>query len=165
MDTLNQLRERISELQSERASINALRRSREQVQATVDRWLSTAEAQGKAALQLAVDRAQAGQALAPCQVHGNAAVYQSPGAAPFSIDLGPLLVALVGKAAIHKRLSTLVDDLPDGLAPTAREQRLTAIDAELLRLETEEEARIVEMEQAGEPVLRRPDARPEIVLA
>lgn len=165
MDTLKQLRERIAALQTERASINALRRSREQVQATVDRWLSTAEAQGKAALQLAVDRVQAGQALAPCQVHGNAAVYQSPGAAPFSIDLGPLLVALVGKAAIQKRLATLVDDLPDGLAPTAREQRLTAIDAELLRLETEEEARIVEMEQAGEPVLRRPDARPEIVLA
>jgi Flp pilus assembly protein TadB len=165
MDTLNQLRERIAALQTERASINALRRSREQVQATVDRWLSIAEAQGKAALQLAVDRAQAGQALAPCQVQGNAAVYQSPGAAPFSIDLGPLLVALVGKTAIQKRLAALVDDLPDGLAPTAKAQHLEAIADELLRLETEEEARIVEMEQAGETVLRRPDARPEIVLA
>jgi hypothetical protein len=106
-----------------------------------------------------------GQAFAPLYVHGNAAVFQSPGAAPFSLDMGPLLISVLGKAAIKKTLSALVDELPDGLEPVAKAKRLAAIEAELLRLETEEEEIIVELEQAGETILRRADARPEIILA
>lgn len=58
-----------------------------------------------------------------------------------------------------------MNELPDGLEPGAKTKRLAAIEAELLRLETEEEEIIVELEQAGETILRRADARPEIILA
>jgi hypothetical protein len=139
--------------------------SREQVRAILDSWLANAEEQGRAALQLAVDRAMDGQAFAPLYAQGNAAVFQSPGAAPFSLDMGPLLISVLGKAAIKKTLSALVDELPDGLEPVAKAKRLAAIEAELLRLEIEEEEFIVELEQAGETILRRADARPEIILA
>jgi len=165
MEQLNELRQQIHELQSERLTIIRQRCSREQVKAMLDSWLATAEKQGHAAPQLAVDRAMAGQAFAPLYAHGNAAVIQSPGAAAFSLELGPLLISILGKAAIKKSLLPLVEQLPDGLAPEAKAQRQAAIDAELLRLETEEEARIVELEQAGDHILRRPDARPEIILA
>ena len=131
----------------------------------LDSWLANAEEQGRAALQLAVDRAMDGQAFAPLYAQGNAAVFQSPGAAPFSLDMGPLLISVLGKAAIKKTLSALVAELPDGLEPVAKAKRLAAIEAELLRLETEEEEIIVELEQAGETILRRADARPEIILA
>ena len=76
-----------------------------------------------------------------------------------------LLISVLGKAAIKKTLSALVDELPDGLEPVAKAKRLAAIEAELLRLEIEEEEFIVELEQAGETILRRADARPEIILA
>ncbi len=79
--------------------------------------------------------------------------------------MGPLLISVLGKAAIKKTLSALVDELPDGLEPVAKAKRLAAIEAELLRLEIEEEEFIVELEQAGETILRRADARPEIILA
>lgn len=165
MEELNQLRTRIATLQAERDAINGLRRSREQVNGALDAWLSTAEVQGKAALQLAVDRAQAGQSFAPCHVQGNAAVFELPGAAPFSLDLGPLLIALMGKAVIQKRLAILIDALPDGMAPQEKAKRLAEIERELDEIEADEEALIVEIEQAGESVLRRADARPEIILA
>ena len=165
MQKLNELRRQISDRQAERLAIQRQRCSREQVKAILDSWLANAEEQGRAALQLAVDRAMDGQAFAPLYAQGNAAVFQSPGAAPFSLDMGPLLISVLGKAAIKKTLSALVDELPDGLEPVAKAKRLAAIEAELLRLEIEEEEFIVELEQAGETILRRADARPEIILA
>ena len=82
-----------------------------------------------------------------------------------SLDLGPLLLALLGKAVAKKALSAYVDELPEGLAPKARASRLAAIESELHLLETSEEAAIVDAEQHGEVILRRADARPEIILA
>lgn len=165
MQELNELRDQIHDLKAERLAILHRQCSREQVKAMLDSWLATSEERGRMALQLAVDRAMAGQAFAPFYAHGNAAVIHSPGAASFSLDLGPLLISVLGKATVKKSLLALVEQLPDGLEPAAKAKRLEAIDAELLRLETEEEALIVQLEQAGESILRRPDARPEIILA
>ena len=102
MQKLNELRRQISDRQAERLAIQRQRCSREQVRAILDSWLANAEEQGRAALQLAVDRAMDGQAFAPLYAQGNAAVFQSPGAAPFSLDMGPLLISVLGKAAIKK---------------------------------------------------------------
>jgi hypothetical protein len=165
MQELNELRDQIHGLKTERLAILRQQCSREQVKAMLDSWLARSEEQGRMALQLAVDRAMAGQAFAPFYAHGNAAVIQSPGAAAFSLDLGPLFISVMGKAAVKKNLLVLVEQLPDGLELAAKAKRLEAIDADLLRLETEEEARIVEFELAGESILRRPDARPEVILA
>lgn len=165
MNSLNAHRHKIAALQAERSELLGLCRNRAMVMAAVDAWLAAAEAQGQAALELAVNRAQAGQAFAPCHIAGNAAVIEAPGAAPFSVDLGPLLVALIGAKPLRKHLAALVNELPEGLGPDAKAQRLHEIGAILDELEAAEEALIVELELAGEDVLRRADARPEIVLA
>lgn len=165
MKTINQLREQIAGLKAERLAILRQGRSRDEVRSCIDAWLSAAEQQGHDALQIACDRALAGQAFNPCHIHGNAAVFEAPGAAPVSLDMGPLLLAFLGKSALKKALSGIVDVLPEGLSPQEKAKRLKTIEAELYSLEVAEEAAIVDAESAGESILRRPDARPEIILA
>lgn len=165
MEKIIELRQRIAELQAERAAIHRQRRSRDEVKSAVDAWLSSAEQQGRESLHLALERAMVGQSFTPCHVHGNAAVFDSHCAAPLSLDLGPLLVMILGKAAVKKSVSLFIDGLPEGLDPATRARRLAEIERDLYQLETEEEGRVVELENAGEPILRRPDARPEIILA
>ena len=163
--TIVLIRQKIAELKQERIDVEAIKLSRHEVKALIDTWLADTEAAGTQALLVACQQAQAGRPLTPATVQGNAAVYQSPGAAPFSIDLGPLLLSVLGKGTIKKAIQPLLDYLPEGLDAPARAQRLAEIDAELLKLEIEEEAAIVGAEEAGETILRRPDARPDIVLA
>lgn len=165
MEKLIQLRQRIAALQAERTEIDRQKRSREEVKSAMDTWLSSAEQQGREALHLALERVVVGQAFTPCHVHGTAAVFDSHCAAPLSLDLGPLLVMILGKAGVKKSLCVYLDGLPEGLDPESKASRLAEIEGELYQLETEEEARIVELEDAGEYFLRRPDARPEIILA
>ena len=53
-----------------------------------------------------------------------------------------------------------------GLSDAARATELARVDAELQKLEAQEEALVREMEAGtGTPVPRRPDASPEILLA
>ncbi len=165
MEKINQLRVQIAGLKAERLTILRQGRNREEVRGCIDAWLSAAEQQGRDALQIACERALAGQAFTPCHVHGNAAVFEAPGAAPLSLDMGPLLLAILGKSAVKKALSGMVDALPEGLSPQDKVKRLKTIEDELYSLEVAEEAAIVDAELAGESVLRRPDARPEIILA
>lgn len=165
MEPIIKFREQIAALQVERAAIQHQTRSRAEVKATLDAWLSAAEQKGHEGLRLACEQAAAGMAFTPCHVHGNAAVFASPGAAPVSLDLAPLLLALMGKTAVSNALAVYVDHLPEGLAPKARSSRLAAIERELQKLEVAEEAAIVEAEQQGKIIMRRVDARPEIILA
>jgi len=60
----------------------------------------------------------------------------------------------------------LADDLEgiETVTNADRARRLGALDAEIMAIERAEEALIREAEAAGLPVLRREDARPEIVL-
>ena len=73
--------------------------------------------------------------------------------------LAALLGADVLAAVLNRRVPN--DEAPDA---AARSARIVAIDSELDRIEREEEAEIVRRQAAGNPIPRRGDARPEIVL-
>lgn len=111
MQKLNELRRQISDRQAERLAIQRKRCSREQVKAILDSWLSPMPRSKAGQRFIAVNRAMDGQSLCTAlrsrQCHW--AVFQSPGAAPFSLDMGPLLISVLGKAAIEETLSALVN--------------------------------------------------------
>jgi len=75
----------------------------------------------------------------------------------FAAVLGPGRLA----AALHEHIA----HLPDGSTAAERTARVVAINAELDRLEADEERLIEASELAGAPIARRADARPEIILA
>ena len=77
-------------------------------------------------------------------------------------DYGPLALTLLGADALRASLLRTVDAAPEG---ADREARLKQLAAELDKVEREEERVVCQLEQLGQPVLRRRDARPEIVLA
>jgi hypothetical protein len=80
-----------------------------------------------------------------------------------TVNLGDLLVPLLGVDAVLSALTRHLDD-GDDLAKPERAARLAAFDAELLQLERAEEALIREIEAAGGLALRRADANPVVVL-
>lgn len=77
-------------------------------------------------------------------------------------DYGPLALTLLGADALRASLLRTVDAVPEG---ANREARLQQLGAELDKVEREEERTVCQLEQLRQPVLRRRDARPEIVLA
>lgn len=81
-----------------------------------------------------------------------------------SVDLGPVLAAVLGTATLARVLGDHAMTLPDASARTERAARLVEIAGELDRIEEAEEAEICRLEAEGLQPLRRGDARPEIVL-
>lgn len=81
-------------------------------------------------------------------------------------DLAPFACWLFGDL-MRERITAELEPHCDDSAPrsTEREGAIEALQAELHRLEVREEALIREAEEAGEPVQRRRDADPAIVLA
>lgn len=158
------LRVCIAALHADRTALQAQQRNRAAVGATVaalvDRW----HAAGVDALGREIQRAAAGGPPDLMSVHGAVIIPKAPGVSPLSLDLGPLLTALLGPKAITRALAGLLDQVPEGLDATARADRLTTIERELDRLEAEEERAIEMSELDGDPIERRPDARPEIIL-
>ncbi|MDP9919817.1 hypothetical protein J2W24_005497 [Variovorax boronicumulans] len=77
-------------------------------------------------------------------------------------DYGPLALTLLGADTLRASLLRTVDAAPEG---ANREARLKQLGVELDKVEREEERLICQLEQLGQPVLRRRDARPEIVLS
>lgn len=166
--SLEKIRDQIAILQVERAALIAPHRGRKVVTDLIAGYLAHAEAAGRAALATALLRADAGQALAPFTVKGAAVVSSAPSAAPFAVDMSGLLVALFGaerlKALLHE-LCSEIPEIPETPDPELRETQLRKIESELHALELKEEALICRLESEGAKVSRRPDARPEIVLA
>lgn len=82
------------------------------------------------------------------------------------VDTGPLLCWLLGDV-IKTKLTAAIKALPHapGIPLAERPAAVQRLRDEIARLETAEERLIREAEAAGEPVIRRGDARPEIVLA
>lgn len=82
------------------------------------------------------------------------------------VDLAPVLCGLFGPE-IKRRLASVIENEAGTPGPSLAERPeiLDRWNAELERLEREEEAIIRAAETAGERLARRPDARPEIVLA
>lgn len=82
------------------------------------------------------------------------------------VDAGPLLCWLLGDV-IKTRLKVGIEALPHapGIPLAERPAAAQRLRDEIARLETAEERLVREAEAAGEPIVRRGDARPEIVLA
>lgn len=163
--SLGDLRAKIAALQAEHAALTSPHRGRKAVLAMVSRYLEQTEAAGRTALVTALQRADVGQALAPFTVKGSAAVSAAPGAAPFALDMSGLVVALLGAERIKALLTELCDEIPEAPDAKQRDVRLRKVEADLYALELEEEALVCRLEDEGVNVTRRPDARPEIVLA
>lgn len=159
------IRSKIDVLHTERAALLAQPVSRADVLRRVDDALTHWHTQGMAALSIELERATAGGRADIFTLRGNAITTGQPGAAPFALDLGPLLVALIGVAPLRKLVAQAAERVPAGVESKARSSRLAMIAAELDDLEREEEQQIVLREIDGMPVDRRADARPEIVLA
>jgi hypothetical protein len=148
---LEALRSRISELQNERAGLEAQSRTREEVRqrvaVTVRALHEQALKQNARHLMLLAD----GQHARLLEFTGE--------------DSNALLAALVhGPEALERALLQQIELVPEGVLAAKRAERLAAISDELDAVETQEEALIVQSEETGEPVYRRGDARPEIVL-
>ena len=81
-------------------------------------------------------------------------------------DMAPMLCSLFGPE-LKARLGQAIESLPITPGPALKDRpaRLQHLRDELDRLERGEERLIREAEAAGEPLERRGDARPEIVLA
>ena len=159
------LREQIATLQAEQRTLQGQPLWRGDVELQIRGLVHHLHALGSEALSRELERSAAGAFPTPFHVQGNLPIGQVNGVAPFSVDLGPLLVALLGEEAV---LATLLKNkaiIPVGLKPAERTARLAAIAAELDRLEVEEEALIESSEMFGEQITRRRDARPEIILA
>lgn len=82
-----------------------------------------------------------------------------------TLDLGPMLAFFFGDEIKAKLASTIESMTYESGPPAAdRPELIVEIDAELLRLERQEEQVISEAESCGFEIVRRPDANPEIVL-
>lgn len=157
------LRDRIAALQSERATIAQQARTRADVRAEIERTIAQWQERGAATLAREVQRAALGAAPELLTAHG--AGPAAGGVAHVRLDLGPLLVSVLGAGAMRKALLATLDAVPEGLDAAARAGRLAAIDADLDTTEREEERLICEAELLGDEIERRADARPEILLA
>lgn len=83
---------------------------------------------------------------------------------PASARLGPLLALMLGADTLKERILAQLDAVPECPDTPERLARIEEIGRELDDLESEEERLICEAEERGEVILRRGDARPEIVL-
>lgn len=155
------LRERITALKIERDTLQAQARSRDEVVAYVDERVAewTASGEKRAAADLLNLAFGNRHALLKATGSANAEVGSA------AIDLGPLMVALVGAKVVRAYLLRGIDSVPVGVGREVKRDRLAAIEQELNRVEREEEAAVEQAERDGAPIQRRPDARPEIVLA
>jgi hypothetical protein len=164
-DRITDTRGRISALQAERAAVTAQTRSRAECVTAIDALLDHWQRKGDAALAREAARLAAGQPAEFLTVKGTAAVASGVGLAPFALDLSALMVALLGRAAVRVAILDAIERVPEGLSADQRGARLREIEAELDELEDAEERLIESSEASNHPIARRPDARPEIVLA
>lgn len=126
--------------------------------ATVDDWDRTARGElARAIADLAAGGKRSGLLVA--DVHSGT---RERGATAM---LGPLLVLLCGKDRVSEVLTLAAEVVPEGPSLAERKQKLATLRDELDQLEREEERLIVEAEREGVRLMRRADARPEIVLA
>lgn len=156
---LDNLRKKIYALQAERDALTSQKRSRAEVAALLENLVANWASTGAATLVRELQLAASGQPSEPLSLRGSAVVTAAPGAAQINLNMGPVLVALMGQDAVKAALIGAVAAIPEGMPSKDRMERLEAIAAELDELERDEERMV--MESGAE---RRTDARPEIIL-
>ena len=149
--TIDQIREQIDALKIEQAHIIGQPVSRAAVEQAVRDGVRDCESISDAQTLQTLQRLASGQPAPLLSVRENS-----------YIDLLPVFVRMLGTAAVTKALLRGLDDIPIGLRPDARTDRLKSLYAELRILEISEETLIRE---SGEAITRRADADPAAVLA
>jgi hypothetical protein len=158
-EQVNDLRRKRAPLYAEYCELLRQRRSRAEVVGLLDFVIEQTKARAKELRSLDLRRLAFG---------GNRpALFDLLGfhGTEFSADIGALVVSLVGGEKVRATWLETIDEIPEGLSASEKAKRLAVITRELDRLEAEEERLIVQSEQEGEPIARRADARPEIILA
>lgn len=158
---LEAVRARVSQTQAEIEALPAQPLPVADAIARLDAWIAAKSElfdHGTAARAFATDRALLGGVLAAQGV--------KTAESAVTTDLAPVLCALFG-TEIRERLSAAIQAQTRAAGPSLAERpaTLAALRAELERLEREEERIIRDSESAGEPLARRPDASPAVVLA
>jgi hypothetical protein len=148
-DALMPIRGLISAIQAQRRELEAAGPSRDELIREADALVDHLEAEGRRRLLASLQT----QPANPFRVAGLGN----------GVDIGPLLVGLLG-ATVKEALRALLMELPEGLPPMEKAERLLTLHNEQLALEKREEALVRELEAAGQPVQRRADASPAVVL-
>lgn len=151
-----QIRGQIADLKRGRDGLAAVRANRTEVAQIIGDAVGAWHEHGTATLRAVLaNTARLG--------HIDADAFRLPARGP--ADLGPLLCAMLGPQAVAAALLAHLDAAPDVPDAAGRAARLAEIDAELFRLECEEEA-LIEASEAtdAEPIARRPDADPRAVI-
>ena len=156
IERVTEIHAELADVRAERDTLASVRCNCEEGRAVVAAWVEGMAAEGAAALRRDLE-AVAGTGAFP---GGSLKVRPDYGK-----DLAPLLVALIGPKAITRALSEHLDALPDVPPAAERAALIAELDARADALEREEERLICESEDTPTPIMRRPDCRPEIVLA
>jgi hypothetical protein len=154
------LRERIASLQREARHLRQQTRSPAEVAAQISAQVDAWSEQGTKEIRRSLLCMALGQNVPALRAE------VEEGAATFGAEatLGPVLAMLLGADALKERLVVQLDAVPACPDTADRLARLEAIGEELDSLEQEEESAVCEAELSGEIILRRGDARPDIVL-
>jgi hypothetical protein len=160
LQKIQSIRTAIAALQAERSQLLTYKLSRAEVRAQIESrvsaWVETAREEAASNLR--------DMALGRGAHHLVAEVSEASRSFAATANLAPLLAAFGGEKKVVAHLLADIDTVPEGLDATAKAARMDAIAAELDALEREEEQLIEASEAAGEPIARRVDSRPEIVL-
>jgi len=145
MRKIETLRARIAIVQAERAALLRQKRNRAQVIQAIDDLVQHWAAEGADTVARELLRAAEGGPPDPLRL---------------KTDMGPMFAMLLGADAVRAALLSGIEAVPVGFDAQDRADKLVTLGVELDRLEKDEE-RLCE----AEGIDRRPDARPEIVLA
>lgn len=148
------LRGTLAGLHTELATLKAHVRSRREVRVQVLQQVATWRAQASAAVAVDLQRMLAGQSVPLLEMR----------ATNSTIALGPILVAAMGEKALTQWLTSLTDDLPEGLDAQQRAERMHHIRHEVDMVAAAEEALLREADDLGHPIDPRPDADPRAAL-
>jgi hypothetical protein len=145
----------IKRLQGEIQSTEDTPVSKGDLTANTRSWLERVAASGERSLRYGVAGFADGSEPSPFIVKA------SPNG---SVDLAPVLLAVLGVDGLMAGLSRLINAQPEGVSEAHRAQRLAELRASLLKAEHDEQDVIDAAMAEGVYIPYRADARPEIVL-
>lgn len=153
------LRQKIREQKAKLTMTRRQRRSQSEVAAAAEAQAQQWETRGYEQFARGLYLLAAGLAGSPLILSG---VADRDGVV--RIDLGPTLTALVGVERLREVYLRSINDVPEGPGKADRAQLVTALEAQLLNTERQEERLIEQSELTDSPIARRPDANPAVVL-
>ena len=146
----------IANAHTERVALADAKRNRAELATAVDAWAAGIAADMSRDIDYHLARAAAGDAINPLEVRVGMGQ---------SVNLAPLLVQLLGPAAVATAIKArIVQALPDFGDTPARAVRVAELDTITHEASVAEEALIAELEGLGVAVTRRFNASPRAVL-